>query len=666
MSVSLYQTGVSGLLAAQQQLATTGNNIANVNTEGYNRQRAEQNALLGHNSGGNYIGSGTYVNDIVRIYDKFAYKEQLFNQSNLGNADTLHKDLNHLNQVMSFSGTSVVNGIDSFYQTINGIADNPSDLGLRSIALSQANILASDFRSLSENFDQLEKSANGEIEQMVSKISKISQELAKINEQVLTGKGLTVNGQPNEILDKRDQLIHELGEYTNVTAIEDQNGVMTVMIGSGATLVAGITPLTVSVRAGDPDPLKTQLQLSGPNSTVALNGAVLGGSLAAKMEFRDEHLAQTRAGIDRLALAISHTLNSAQQAGLDLNEQQGLNFFTDINTTALMEGRVMAPTKNNGTVAASVEITDVSLLTTDEYQVKYDGTNYVMTNMNTMSSTVLTLSPPNRYDSGEGFDFVIDSGAPVADDVFIVRPGQNSAALMKVTLTSELGIAASSSVEVKPSENNISDGYLKVSEVYDPVAARNYTATLNAGLTVDVYESAPGTYAYRVYDSGNPPPAPTIATGTFAAGASALIDLPPLPAGPAFQIEIGGDPVGQGPLARETYNIVDAFGIGNGANAVAIGLTQEKGVINGGKETFGQGMAISIAGVGSKAKSAELVATTADALYTQAFNRNQEISGVNLDEEAANMLKFQQAYQASSQIISTANTIFDTLLNAVR
>lgn len=327
MSVSLYQTGVSGLLAAQQQLATTGNNIANVNTEGYNRQRAEQNALLGHNSGGNYIGSGTYVNDIVRIYDKFAYKEQLFNQSNLGNADTLHKDLNHLNQVMSFSGTSVVNGIDSFYQTINGIADNPSDLGLRSIALSQANILASDFRSLSENFDQLEKSANGEIEQMVSKISKISQELAKINEQVLTGKGLTVNGQPNEILDKRDQLIHELGEYTNVTAIEDQNGVMTVMIGSGATLVAGITPLTVSVRAGDPDPLKTQLQLSGPNSTVALNGAVLGGSLAAKMEFRDEHLAQTRAGIDRLALAISHTLNSAQQAGLDLNEQQGLNFL---------------------------------------------------------------------------------------------------------------------------------------------------------------------------------------------------------------------------------------------------------------------------------------------------------------------------------------------------
>ncbi|XQW85808.1 flagellar hook-associated protein FlgK [Thalassotalea piscium] len=666
MTVSLYQTGVSGLLAAQQQLATTGHNIANVNTEGFNRQRVEQNPLLGQNVGGNYIGSGTYVNDITRIYDQFAYKEQLFNQSNLGNADTLHKDLTHLNQVMSSAGTSVVNSIDSFYQTMNGIADNPSDLGLRSIALSQANILATDFRSINDNFDQLEKSVNGEIEQIVSKISQISLEIAKINEQILNDKGLTTSGQPNDLLDSRDQLVHELGEYTNVNTIEDQNGVMTVMIGSGATLVVGITPLQVSLRAGDPDPLKTELQISGPNSTVAINGAVLGGALAAKIEFRDEHLAQTRAEIDRLAMAISYTLNSAQNEGIDLNEQQGLNFFTDINTTALMEGRVMAPVSNNGTVSASVEITDVGLLTADEYQVKYDGVNYVMTNMNTMSSSVLTLTPPNTYDSGQGFDFVIDSGAPVADDVFIIRPGENSAAFMKVTLTSDRGIAASSAVEAKASENNVSDGFMNITEVYDPVAARTFTDTLNAGLTVDVYESAPGTYAYRVYDSGNPPPAPVVTSGTFASGSSTLIDLPPLPSSPAFQIEIGGDPIGQGALARESFTIVDAFGVGNGNNAVKMALSQEKGVLNQGRETFGQGIAISIAEVGSKAKSAELTSNTAEALYTQAFNRNQEISGVNLDEEAANMLKFQQAYQASSQIISTANTIFETLLNAVR
>ena len=136
MSVNLYNTGVSGLLAAQQQLATTGHNIANVNTEGYNRQRAEQNTSTGLFFGGNFIGSGTYVEDVTRIYSEFSYKEQLYNQSNLGFSNTLHRDLDQLNEIMTFSGSSISGSIEKLYSTMNGIADNPSDLGLRSIALS--------------------------------------------------------------------------------------------------------------------------------------------------------------------------------------------------------------------------------------------------------------------------------------------------------------------------------------------------------------------------------------------------------------------------------------------------------------------------------------------------------------------------------------------------
>ena len=188
---------------------------------------------------------------------------------------------------------------------------------------------------------------------------------------------------------------------------------------------------------------------------------------------------------------------------------------------------------------------------------------------------------------------------------------------------------------------------------------------------MDVYESAPGTFSYRVYDADplSPPPTPpsvvgAITSGTFAAGSTAVIGLPT--ATPAFQIEISGQPTGQGALAPEKFTIEDAFGIGNGGNALAMAQTQKEGVINGGKESFNQGLAISTATVGSKASSAELVADTALALFTQAFNRNQATSGVNLDEEAANLLKFQQAYQAASQIISTANTIFDTILSAIR
>jgi len=665
MSVNLYQTGVSGLLAAQQQLATTGHNIANVNTEGYNRQVAEQQTSIGLFNGGNFIGSGTYVSDVTRIYNQFSYKEQLLSQSNKGNANSLHTDLNQLNEIMTFSGESIGNSIDKFYQTINSIADNPSDLGLRSIALSQAGILASDFNTLNENIDQLESSANGEIAQTANQITRISTELAKINEQVLFGDALSNAGQANDLLDRRDQLITELGEYTSVNTVTDKNGVMTVMIGSGNTLVAGITPLSVEVVAGDPDPNLTGIELVGPNSRIALNGDTLGGSLAAKFEYRNEHLAELRSEINRLAMSISYTLNEAQADGLDLNQQQGVNIFTDINTTALMQGRVLTPSGNAGTVAASVNVTDVSLVPTDEFKVEYDGANYVMTNLNDMSQQTLVLTPPNTYDTGLGFSFVIDSGAPVAGDSFIVRPTENSASLMRVTLQDGAGIAASTAVEVATSQNNVSDGAMKISNVYDPVAAQTYVNTTNSEITVDVYESAPGTYTYRIFDSANPPPAPTIAIGTFAAGSTAQIDLPPLPTPPAFQIEISGNPTGQGTLAREEFYIKDAFGLGNGSNATLMALTQEKGVINGGRESFSQSLAISTADVGSKAKSAELVADTADALYTQAYNRMQTTSGVNLDEEAANMLRFQQAYQASSRIISVANTIFDTLLAAV-
>ena len=666
MSINLYQTGVSGLLSAQQQLATTGHNIANVNTEGYTRQRTEQGAAVGNYNGGNFVGSGTYVQDITRLYDQFSYKEQLINTSNLGNANSISLDLNQLNDIMSFSSKAIDGSIQRFYQAVNGIADNPSDIGLRNIALSEAEVLAQDFNSLSKNLDQLEKSTNSEIEQMASKISQLSLDIAKINEQIFQNKDISQTGQPNDLLDKRDQLVNELGEYTSVSTIEDTHGVMTVMIGNGATLVAGITPLTVSVEAGISDPLQTRLQLNSRNGKVALDASKLGGAIAAKIEYRDEHIAQARSELNRLAMAVSQTLNQSQAQGLDLNEEQGLDIFTDINSTLLQTSRVLASSKNSGNVEAGIKITDVSLVPTNEFTVKYDGSDYIMTNTRDGSTTTLVETTPGVYPTEFGFEFTINSGTPNANDSFTLRPTENSAALMKVTLNDPKGIAASSAIEVQADDNNVSNSSVSIVNVTDPEVARSFTDTINADLTVDVYESAPGVFDYRVFNAATPPPAATIASGSFAAGSTAVIDMPPSPATPAFQIEIAGLPVGQGALAREKFTISDAFGSGNASNASLMAATQEEQILGGGKQTFSEALATATAQVGSSASSAELVADTAQALFTQAYNRNQSNSGVNLDEEAANLLKYQQAYQASSQIISVANTIFDTLLSVSR
>lgn len=666
MSVNLYQTGVSGLLAAQQQLATTGHNIANVNTDGYNRQRAEQGTSIGIPSGGNIIGSGTYVQDITRIYNQYSHKEQLLSQSKLGNAKSIELNLNQLNDVMSTSSKAIDGSLKKFYQAVNGIVDNPGDLGLRSIALNQAKILSNDFKSLNDNFTQLEKSTNGEIEQIAGKISKISLEIAKLNEKILQSQGGKVTGKSNDLLDKRDQLVGELGKYTSVNTIQDDNGVMTVMVGNGATLVAGITPLTVGVIAGDPDASKTSLQLIGPNSSVALNGARLGGELAAKFEYRDVHLPKASAEINRLAMAISSTINNVQAQGLDVNAKQGRNIFTDINSPSLQQARVLTPSSNTGTLSANVSITDVSLVPSDNFKIRYDGTNYVMTNTTNGSSSTLVASSPGVYPTAFGFTFNAVSGAPATGDSFDIRPTENSAALMAVTLTDSKGIAASSAIETKANSNNVSDGAVSIANVSNPEVARSFTKGVNNSLTVDVYQSAANTFTYRIYNAATPPPAAVLSTGTFASGSEALVNMPPAPAAAAFQVKIGGLPVGQGALAREKFTISDAFGAGNSTNIRELALTQEKKTIEGGKQSFNQSLATSSADVGGKAASAKLVGSTAQALYTQAYNRNQSVSGVNLDEEAANMIKFQQAYQASSRIISVANTIFDTLLSAVR
>ncbi|TPH17132.1 flagellar hook-associated protein FlgK [Litorilituus lipolyticus] len=654
MTVSLYQTGVSGLLSAQQQLATTGHNISNVNTEGYNRQRAEQNAAVGLNNGDNYIGSGTYIQDITRLYDQFSYKEQLLNQSNLGGANSLHSKLTQLDQIMSSSGATLSESMHKFYQGMNGVADNPSDPALRSIVLNQASVLSNDFSELQSDFAQMQKAVNGEIEQMASKISEISLELAKINETILHSQNNSQTGKPNDLLDKRDQLVAELGEYTRVNTIEDQNGVMSVMIGQGTTLVAGITPLTVSVVSGDPDPLKTELRLNSPNSSTALYGADVGGALAANFEFRDVHLLQANIEVERLAMAFSSIINDSQASGLDLNGLQGENIFSDINISALQQGRVLSPQSNSGNLAAHVNISDVSLVPTDEFEIRFDGTDFIMMNLTDKTTTNLGApgsgTPAGTHVTPFGFEFVETGGTPNTDDSYLIKPTKNSAALMKVTLTNGDSIAASSAMEIASSDNNVSNMEVEISEVTDPLTL------IGAGADrFELYESSPGVYIYELYNQAG-----VITSTNFYTPPETVISYG------FFEVTISGTPSGVAPNAPEIFYFKDAFGSGNGQNALATSLTQNQGVLSNSKETFSQSLSITTAQIGSKASNAELSADTAQALYTQAYNRNQSTSGVNLDEEAANLLKFQQAYQAASQIVSVANTIFDTILSAVR
>jgi flagellar hook-associated protein 1 FlgK len=664
MAVNLYQTGVSGLLAAQQHLATTGHNISNVNTDGYNVQRAEQNSASGSWQGGNYIGSGVYIENITRVFNNFSYHELLQTQNKASYSDRLGGQLDQLDQTMSTYGTQISESVESFYLALHSIADKPDDISLRKIALTQANTITSNFHDLQDSMTQMTNSTNDELSKIADRISVIAVDISELNSQLLSG-GNSLTGQNNDVLDQRDRLVTELNGLVKVSTIEDSSGVMTVLIGEGQTLVAGITPFTMSVKLGDPDRQKSELALGTKNAQISLSGAFLGGQAGALVDFRDNQLKQASAELDLLAAGLSDTLNQAQKSGLDLNGLQGADIFEDLNNSKLQQGRVLAYADNTGNLNAQVTITDVSQLSTDEYDITYDGANYQLTNLTSNVTTSLGPAGAGTYTISAGIQFEETGGAPNANDKFLIRPLQNSTGGFKVTLSDPQAIAASSPVKVTANENNVSPGEVIIRSVTDPVAARANVSVTNPSVTVDVYESAPGVFDYRVFDSSNPPPAPAIASGSYFSGGSAVIDLPPLPSAPAYQIEIKGDLSGLGPDAREQFVLDDAFGAGNGNNILEMADTQNQNILKDNKQTFAQVLSSNVSTVGSEAASIESQKLTAFAMAEQATNRHQSLSGVNLDEEAANMLRFQKAYQASAKIISVANTIFDTILAAV-
>lgn len=663
MAIDLFNTGTSGLLAAQQQLATVGHNIANVNTDGYSRQSVEQNQALGNYQGGNLLGTGTYVQDISRVFNSFTYREQLITQNNASYSNKLSDQLDQLDATMSTYGTQISNSLDSFYGALHSIADQPDDITLRGMALSQAESITVQIQDLQANMTTQTKTANNELVQMADRISAISAEIGRLNVDISGMQAGSLTGEPNDLLDQRNRLLNELNDYVKVTTIEDPNGVMTVMIGEGQTLVAGTTALSMSVVAGDPDPQVTQLQMNSINSSYTLQGETLGGKVAAVIDFRDNTLKQASADIDLLAMSITDTMNQAQSNGLDLNGLQGADIFADLNIASATQSRSLAHSDNSDGVSLAVTITDMTLVTTDEYEVEYDGANYQLTNLSTGTITALGAAGAGTY-AIPALGIEISETAlppllgPASGDKFLIRPTHNAAEDFKVSLTDAQAIAASSPLQVSANEDNVSAGSVTITSINDPVAAQTYASVTNTPLTVDVYESAPGVFDYRVYDADALPL--VLASGSYGAGGSATINLGD------FEIEITGDLAGLGANAREQFVIGDAFGAGNGNNMLEMADTQNQPVANGSNQTFAQLVSSSVSTVGSQASLVENQALTADAMSEQAQSRHQAVSGVNLDEEAANMLKYQQAYQAAAQIITVANTIFDTILSSVR
>ncbi|CAD6365012.1 MULTISPECIES: flagellar hook-associated protein FlgK [Shewanella] len=641
MAIDLLNIARTGVLASQSQLGVTSNNIANANTAGYHRQVATQSTLESQRFGNSFYGTGTYVDDVKRIYNDYAARELRIGQTTLSGAEASYGKLSELDQLFSQIGKMVPQSLNSLFTGLNSLADLPADLGIRSSTLNDAKQLANSLNQMQSSLNGQLTQTNDQITGMTKRINEISKELANLNLELMKS--------PNQdaiLLDKQDALVQELSQYAQVNVIPQDNGAKSIMLGGSVMLVSGEIAMTMDTKTGNPFPNELQLMSSIGSQSVSADPSKLGGQLGALFEYRDQTLIPASHELDQLALGIADNFNKMQQQGLDLNGQVGANIFRDINDPLMSLGRVGGYSNNTGNATLGVNIDDTRLLTGGSYELSFTApASYELRDTETGVITPLTLNG-STLEGGAGFSINIKAGAMASGDRFAIRPTAGAANGITVEMTDPKGIAAASP-KITADAANSGNTQVKLTQITNRSAA-NFPIT-GSELTIQLDTTAiPPTY--EAFD----------ASGTSLGAAAPY--TPPSISAFGFTFEV--DSTAAASNDRFTFNL--AFAEGDNSNAVAMAKLSESKVMNGGKSTLADVFENTKIDIGSKTKAAEVRVGSAEAIYQQAYARVESESGVNLDEEAANLMRFQQAYQASARIMTTAQQIFDTLLTSVR
>lgn len=627
---SLLGIGTSGLMAAQLGLSTTSNNIANASTPGYSRQSIVQEDRVGQNNGRYTMGAGVDVTAVQRAYTQYLTQALWNGNSSLQNATTNNNLASQLNGLLS-SGGNLQTALDNFYGGFSGVANAPSDPSARQALLGNANSLVATFNTLGQQLDQQRSQINTQISDTIGDVNSLVQRIASLNTRISqSGKN-----PPNDLMDQRDSLIQQLAGDTGISTGTQNDGTISIYSSSGQVLVSG--GYSYGFQAGtSPSDASTTTVLNASGSDIS--SLLTGGSLGALLNYRSNTLDPAQNQLGRAALALAQSVNAQQAQGLDLTGAQGKPiFFVPYPNVAAFKG-------NQGTATVSATVSDISQLTNDNYQLTYTGSNTAPSlngwSLATSSGRTVTMTAgPGGTLLAEGLTITPSAGAQVGDS-FAIQPTQNAATGLAMATTSTSSIAAAAALSAKPANANLGGASVSGVTVTDSA-----NANLFAGATVAF--GAGG--SYTVTDgSGN------TTSGTYAAGTPIQFD--------GWSLALTGTPA-----SGDSFTVAkNSNGLNDNSNALDLAKLGNTGVLDGGKTSVVGAYAVLTNQVGLAGSMAASDLTTQAGLFNQATSAQQSAAGVNLDEEAANLVKYQQAYQASAQVISTSQTIFASLISAIQ
>lgn len=686
----LLNIGLSGLSAAKTNLSVVGHNITNVNTPGYSRQDTVQVTRPPQFSGAGFIGSGTSLTDIRRTYSEFLTTQLRSSTALNSDVKAYKSQIDQLDSLLAGTTTGITPALKSFFSAMQTAAEDPANIPARQLVLAESEGLARRFNTIYDNINSQNEFINKQMVVTGDQINRLAKSIAEYNDAI--AKVGSSGHPPNDLLDQRDEAIRQLSTFIGVTVVPQDDNSMNVFIGSGQPLVVGSKANSLEVVQGRGDPMRFDINFVSGGSSQTITSMVTGGEMGGLVRYRDEVLDPTLNAMGRLALSISDEINRQLGQGLDLKGNVGAALFGDINDPQLTGLRVRPMSDNVGNISGSLNIHNTRLLTTSDYRLEYDQTSgtYSARRLSDGANMQVNVDPvtgelslADAEGRDQGFTITM-SGTPGHGDQFLVQPTRRGATDISSVLDQADQLAFAAPLRSEADLQNKGTGAIGQPSV-DSIAGGN--GSLNLDL-VGVLDSVRLEYQANSPTDGDI----NLSVGGLPAGYTVTFSPATL-----NNIKPGGNndleyeiTVSNG-TDTQTYRISQSFsgrpengdtfsvsfnqnGVSDNRNALKLADLQNKQVVGVDANVSGisTGMSFTddygntIERVGTLTAQARQDEIATDAVLKQATDNRDSLSGVNLDEEAAKLIQFEQYYNASAQIIQVARSLFDTLISTFR
>lgn len=693
--MDLLQTGKFGVLANQQLLGTTSNNITNVNTDGYVRQdtRIYTNAVD--------WGIGSIVTR--RMYDKYVQREMFRDQGNVGFYDAYSTGLSTVDNLLSNDDTSIATSLNDFFSSMQSAVQNTTSVANRRELLTQLQNMVDRFESLNYNINNELTDINNKIGDTASTINSLVKSFYEVNRQIrgLVGSNSEQSDIGLQLMDQRDQLVNQLSEYVDINVTTEKDGTYALYLGNGQLLANGETYANLTVNKDPNDTTRRTIELTfeiPSHTTLTLGSDCWGGRLGGYLNAADE-IRQSKRDLGQLALAFADAMNEQNKGGITLENKAGQDLITIPSVQAYSNNTNFSMTVSfNPGEGSDIRNCDYQVIVNDagaiEVYTTYGDGKY------TKIDDDLVKTDPNDPSvlkiEGHGitmtFNKTVDEIKAEKGLQFYAQPTVNAAYDISCNITKPEEFAFASAIRVNTNKHagNATASLVGVTHTgegmgieYDPTTGLPKFNT-NAPNYVQYLENGPegaGYYCFYIdpengFDDEGKPKNP-VDPNSYLGWAEADCNGENIfantkwktdqPEGyPGYDVSFVGTVVNGSSFQIE----INENGSNDNSNGNLLAQLQQENLVSSRTSTelkvgFTESYADLTATVGSAVMSATTDLAAAQAKCTQSQTLFSSVAGVNLDEEAAQLVRFQQSYSACSKIISASQTVFDALISVM-